>query len=292
VKEFNNKFQVLKEAIQKMNSILIAYSGGVDSTFLLKVAFDVLGQNAVGVIAKSPTYPLREYENALKTARIIGAKVIEISTDELKSSEFAANSPNRCYYCKKELFLKLRKIAKDLGLSYVADGSNADDQNDFRPGHLASRELQVKSPLNEAHLTKKEIRELSRKIGLPTWKKPSMACLASRIPYGETITEEKLQAISDAEYYLQKQGLSQIRVRCHGAIARIEVEPEEFIRFSDNGFRNKVINHIKKCGFTYIVIDLQGYRTGSMNEVLEPKITSLKETHHLSRRESNNQRCH
>ncbi len=262
------KLHSLIQNIKKMESLLVAYSGGVDSTFLLRVAKDALGDNVVAATAKSPTYPEREYEQAKMMARELGVKHLTIFTEEHQQPEFFHNPPNRCYYCKRELFAKLRQLAGQEGLSWVADGTNYDDLGDRRPGMLAAAELGIRSPLCEAGLTKDDIRALSRQLGLATWDKPSLACLASRFPYGDEITLEGLSMVAEAEEYLQGLGFKQLRIRQHNNIARIEVAPEEMGRFYDRELCNQVVNKLKAIGYTYVTLDLQGYRTGSMNEVL------------------------
>ena len=262
------KLQALKESLSSMESVLVAYSGGVDSTFLLKVAKDVLGDNVVAVTAASPTYPSHEVENAGKIADEMGVRLVNIETDELSDPRFSENSPERCYWCKRELFLKLAAIAKEYRLNYVLDGSNYDDTKDYRPGMRAADELAVRSPLKEVGLTKADIRSLSKSLGLPTWDKPSFACFSSRFPYGMKITEDNLAKVESAEKFLRKFGITQVRVRHHNETARIEVPEEDIAGILANNTRGKIVHHFKKLGYTYITVDLEGYRTGSMNEVL------------------------
>jgi pyridinium-3,5-biscarboxylic acid mononucleotide sulfurtransferase len=267
--DIDEKFQKLKDNITKLESVAIAYSGGVDSTFLLKVAFDLLGENVIAVTAKSSTYPIRELNAATTFAKKIGAKHIIMTSEELEIEGFAKNPVNRCYFCKKELFGKIKVIANREGLKQVLDGSNFDDIGDFRPGMEAAAELKVISPLKDVGLTKDEIRKLSKDLGLKTWDKPSFACLSSRFPYGTEITKGKLTKIELAEQFLMDIGFRQVRVRYEGNTARIEVSPEERVKFFDVDLLDKVGNKFKEIGFAYSTMDLLGYRTGSMNEVIE-----------------------
>ncbi|MBV4418535.1 ATP-dependent sacrificial sulfur transferase LarE [Clostridium tyrobutyricum] len=265
----HKKLDILKENIKKMQSAAIAFSGGVDSTFLLKVAHDVLGNNVIAITATSSTYPKRELDEAKKYARNMGVKHIIIESEELDIEGYAKNPVNRCYYCKKELFSKLRNIAKENDINYVLDGSNLDDTGDYRPGMEAAKELGIVSPLKEAKLTKDDIRTFSREMNLPTWNKPSFACLSSRFPYGNKITSKKLKMVEDAEQFLLDLGFRQVRVRCHDTIARIEVAPEERSKFFDLSLMDKVGNKFREIGFTYVTLDILGYKTGSMNAVLK-----------------------
>ncbi|MBW9152608.1 ATP-dependent sacrificial sulfur transferase LarE [Clostridium estertheticum] len=269
--ELEMKFQKLKDSIQGLKSVAIAYSGGVDSTFLLKVAADVLGNKVIAITAKSTTYPEREFKEAVKYIGDIGAKHIVIISEELEIEGFAKNPIDRCYFCKKELFSKVRKVADDNNINAVLDGSNADDVSDYRPGMKAANELKVISPLKDAGLTKDNIRELSKRLGLPTWNKPAFACLSSRFPYGNEITVEKLSMVEKAEQFLLDLGFRQIRVRHHGDIARVEVNAQERNKFFSAEMMDKVANELKSIGFKYVTLDLLGYRTGSMNEVLSDK---------------------
>jgi len=260
------KYENLKSFLKSLGSVAIAYSGGVDSTFLVKVAYDVLGDKALAVTATSSTYPKRELEDAKKFIKEIGAKHIIIESEELEIEGFNKNPVDRCYYCKKELFEKIWKVAKAHGIEYVADGSNFDDLNDFRPGMKAACELNVVSPLKVAGLTKEDIRKLSKELELPTWDKPAFACLSSRIPYGERITKEKLSMIEKAEEYLLGLGFKQVRVRYHqDKLARIEIGKDEMEKFLNIKLIESVRNKFKELGFLYITLDLEGYRTGSMN---------------------------
>lgn len=269
--ELEMKLEKLKDMLKNLGSAVIAYSGGVDSTFLLKVAHDVLGDNVIAITAKSSTYPEREFNEAVSYIKDIGAKHIVIISEELEIEGFAKNPANRCYFCKKELFGKIWDVAKQHNINAVLDGSNVDDTGDYRPGMKAAAELHVISPLKEARLTKNDIRELSKKMNIPTWNKPSFACLSSRFPYGNEITESKLKMVESAEQFLLDNGFRQIRVRHHGDIARIEVSRDERAKFFDTELMDKVGEEFKKIGFKYVTLDLLGYRTGSMNEVLSEK---------------------
>lgn len=266
--QLQEKYQLLKDNIKKRGSAAIAFSGGVDSTFLLHVAHEVLGDRLIAVTATSSTYPERELKEAIQYAKDMGAKHIIISSEELDIEGFASNPKNRCYYCKKELFTKIRAVAKENGVDYIFDGSNSDDTGDYRPGMQAARELEVVSPLKEAGLTKAEVRELSKELELPTWDKPAFACLSSRFPYGHQITAPKLKMVEEAEQFLLDLGIRQVRVRHHEEIARIEVSPEERTKFFDADLLDRIGERFKKIGFTYVTLDILGYRTGSMNEVL------------------------
>ncbi|WP_286905492.1 ATP-dependent sacrificial sulfur transferase LarE [Clostridium sp. UBA1652] len=265
----DEKLELLKDIIRKKGSAAVAFSGGVDSTFLIKVAKEVLGDKLIAVTATSSTYPERELNEAIKYAKDFGVKHIIISSEELDIEGFASNPKNRCYYCKKELFTKVKEVALENGVEYVFDGSNLDDNGDYRPGMQAAKELLVVSPLKEAGLTKKDIRDLSKEHGLATWNKPAFACLSSRFPYGNKITLPKLKMIDKAEQFLLDMGIKQVRVRHHGEIARIEVAPEEREKFFNIEFMDKISSKFKEIGFIYTTLDIAGYRTGSMNEVLK-----------------------
>ncbi len=260
------KLESLKEILRSLESVVIAYSGGVDSTFLSKVAFDVLGGNALAVTVTSEIHPRWELEEAVEIARKIGIRHEKIVAEPLDIPEFSGNPADRCYYCKRELLIKLKEMARERGFRHVIEGSNFDDMDDYRPGMRALAEIGARSPLKEAKLTKADIRELSRRFGLPTWDKPSLACLASRFPYGSKITREKLRVVNEAEVFLRDLGIRQLRVRDHDQMARIEVPEEDMGILLQN--RKQIVAKLKELGYNYVTVDLQGYRTGSMNEVL------------------------
>ena len=271
----HEKKQKLENYLRELGSLAVAFSSGVDSTFLLKVAKDVLGDKAIAVTAKSCSFPGRELDEATAFCEKEGIRQIVIESEELDIDGFRQNPKNRCYICKRELFTKIIRTAAENGIEYVAEGSNMDDNGDYRPGLIAVAELGVKSPLRYAELTKKEIRGLSKEMGLPTWDKPSFACLASRFVYGETISEEKLHMVDQAEQLLLDLGFRQVRVRIHGNIARVEVLPEEIGKLTEEPIRTKVYTTLKALGFAYVTMDLSGYRTGSMNETLDASEKAL-----------------
>lgn len=265
-----HKLSNLKQRIKVLKQAVVAFSGGVDSTFLLRVCIDELGSdNVLAVTAHSQATTEQEFLESQTLAKLLNARQIIVESNELDVPGIIDNPPERCYFCKKQLFNKFIAIAKENGYNFIVEGSNFSDKDDFRPGMVAIKELGVLSPLKEAGLTKDEIRELSKEMGLPTWNKPSYACLFSRFPYGEKITPEKLKRVSDAEDILRQNGFCQFRVRSHSDLARIEVLAQEIDKFFDESFRNKITKEFKKIGFTYITLDLLGYRSGSMNEQLK-----------------------
>jgi pyridinium-3,5-biscarboxylic acid mononucleotide sulfurtransferase len=267
--ETKSKYERLRGILREMGNVVIGYSGGVDSTLLVRVAVDVLGENALSVIAKSETYPTKEYEEAVTMVEGFGARYEVVRTEETDDLKFSENPPDRCYYCKTELFSKLGGIAEREGIRWIADGTITDDIGDFRPGMKAKSEKEVRSPLLEANLSKAEVREISRELGLPTWDKGSFACLSSRFPYGQGITKEALMKVDGAETLFRELGFKNFRVRYHDEkTARIEVGQQEISRLFNDDLRTKIVNHLKGLGFIYVTLDLQGYRTGSMNEVL------------------------
>lgn len=262
----NEKIEQLKQAIMDMESVVVAYSGGIDSTLLLKVTHDCLGERSVGATAVSASLPSRERMEAEEIARQIGARHIVIQSHETDDPNYLANSPDRCYFCKSDVYERLADYAREHGYKFIVDGTNADDAGDHRPGRKAARKYGVRSPLQELGYSKADIRELARAYGLPNWDKPSAACLSSRVPYGTLITIPVLSQVEQAEDYLHSLGFRQLRVRHHDQVARIEIEPADFPAFLSH--REDIAQHIKSLGYAYVTLDLAGFRTGSMNEVL------------------------
>ncbi len=263
----NEKYEKLKEILAGMGSILVAFSGGTDSSLVLKVAHDVLGDKAIAMTAVSASLPASERLEAMQIASLIGAQHILVESGETSDPAYLANTTNRCFFCKTETYGKLAAYAKQSGFQAIVDGTNADDTGDYRPGRKAAAEFHVRSPLLEAGFTKAEIRSLARELGLPNWDKPAAACLSSRIPYGTTITLEALSQVERAEALLHGLGLRQLRVRHHGPVARIEAEPEDFPQLLEH--RQEIVTALKAIGYTFVSLDLAGFHSGSMNAVIQ-----------------------
>ena len=277
IEDVHKKRQVLFDNLRVLDSLLVAFSGGVDSTFLLAVAREALGKKVIAATAHSILYPQSEIEEAVAFARLHGIEQVLLASEASCLPEFLANTPERCYVCKKYLFARLREIAAQRGIRSIAHAANMDDFDDFRPGWKAAVEMEGIAPLVDARLTKEEIRFLSKEMGLTTWDKPSMACLASRIPYGESITETKLRMIGEAEKELASHGFAQYRVRHHGPVARVELQASDMNRIMEPEIKERIVAKLKELGFLYVTLDLEGYAMGSMNRAIEvPKMPKVE----------------
>ncbi len=270
----NSKYKKLKSILREMGRVVIAFSGGVDSSFLLKTAKDILGPDVLAVTASSATMPARESKDAVNIARDLGVEHLMVESKEMNIPQFVANPPEKCYLCKRSRFGDILKIGQDKGFPFVLDGENVDDSSDFRPGSRAARELGIRSPLREAGLSKSDIRALSRKLGLPTWNKPAYACLASRIPYGNPITEEKLRQVDLGEEFIRSLiSVDQVRVRHYGPTAKIELDSRAMLKVMKKDIREKLLHFFKNdLGFKFVTLDLEGYETGSLNKVIDTTI--------------------
>ncbi len=266
------KLESARAIVRALSSVLVAYSGGVDSSLLLKLALDELGERAVAVLASSPAYPESEQEEARILAGRLGARLVEVATNEVELEAYARNHPDRCFHCKEELFETLEPVRRDLGLDLIAYGATADDADDHRPGHGSAVRRGIRFPLLEAGMGKAEIRAAARKLGLPNWNKPSFACLSSRIPHGTQVTVEALRQIESAEAAIKALGFKQVRVRHHGDVARIEVEPNEIARLVSE--RKQVVEALRSAGYKFVSLDLEGYATGSLNRTWKPTTQS------------------
>jgi uncharacterized protein len=266
------KLESARSIVRHLSSVLVAYSGGVDSSLLLKLALDELGERAVAVLASSPAYPESEQEEARVLARQLGARLVEVATNEVEMEAYTRNNPDRCFHCKEELFETLDPVRRDLGLDFIAYGATADDADDHRPGHGSAVRRGIRFPLLEAGMAKPEIRAAARKLGLPNWNKPSFACLSSRIPHGTEVTVAALRQIESAEAAIKALGFKQVRVRHHGDVARIEVEPAEIAHLVTE--RGRVVEALRSAGYRFVSLDLEGYATGSLNRTWKPTTQS------------------
>ncbi len=271
--ELTEKYQKLQDILKRLEKVIVAYSGGVDSTFLLKAALEALDpENVLAVIGVSPSLARSQYRQAVEAAELIGAHVVEVNVEELDDENYAANRSDRCFHCKSHLYTTLQRVGEKRGFKQIICGSNRDDQEDYRPGQRAALDMGVHSPLMDAGLTKADIRQLSRERDLPTADVPASPCLASRVSYGLEVTRERLQQIEAAEDFLRSLGLKEFRVRHHDQIARIEVTPSELSQLIQNDTRLAIITKLKSLGFTYVTLDLQGFRSGALNEMITAKV--------------------